>query len=864
MSYLINSFRFLPLCPLNLIDTTGLVAYYPLNGNTLDYSDNNFNGVATNTDIVVDREGKFDGGAFFPTSNTNRLIDITSSLNSLVFPISVAFWVKASTIGVFNFLCMIRGEKSTSIKGINISINTTEKITMDLNNGGTAGDGTTRRTYTSTNSFDFLDKWVHIVITITNFNTVGLYVNGVSEALPYNSGTAGSISYGNDSMIGARQRSTINYGQNLTIDEFSIWNRILTASEAQTLAGGSCPLKAKPLFTPYLYVGSSTPFSIFKFNNDSTEITNQEWPQTRGTTTGIGQVVVDKEENVIAVGSRLSNINTVKYDSLGNILLSVDSGADFLYSCVVDSNNNFIVSGDRVSSITTRKYSPTGTLIWSVDGNDPIWGMDIDSNDNIIIASFGGTASNRRVRKYDPDGTLLFSFTPPNSSRRVFVCDDNTFIVAYINSVRKYTSAGSEIWSISITATNYIGVEDKDGNIIIGSSRASSITTRKYNSARTLLWSRDHGDDVWYIKTDRFGNIYTTGQRSSGITTRAYDPDGTLLWSIDGGGTNGRSLELYEKPLGEKGTLIASSLDGTNRLMKSTNGINWTTITTGDNGGQWAGLVWAKDKGIIVATDNNRGTTSKIMYSTNGTTWTTTTIDASNVRFTGIAYSPSLGKFSAIATDGTNRNYYSTDGINFTGGSISSRTWLNIIWAETFGLFLAAGRTGGNPTPSIVASSSDGETYTDRYTSSANHNIPAIGYSPTLGTNGRAVILPTSANTGRYSDDGTTWTSTVSHAGGSWQSIAWSPKLNIFVAVGQLTNFAMSSTDGITWTTRTAAENNQWQRVIWSDYLERFIAVSLNGTNRVMHSTNGINWFSASASEANQWYALIYTDGLVF
>jgi hypothetical protein len=318
------------------------------------------------------------------------------------------------------------------------------------------------------------------------------------------------------------------------------------------------------------------------------------------------------------------------------------------------------------------------------------------------------------------------------------------------------------------------------------------------------------------------------------------------------------------KVISNEGTFIACSLNGTNRLMKSSDGINWTSITTGDNGGQWIDLTWARNKNIIVAVDFNRGTTSKIMYSTNGTTWNTSTIGSSAARFYYIAYSPSLGKFSAVVHAGvtTNRVYYSDDGINFTSGSISNRTWTNIIWAETFGLFLAHGRTGGSNTPPIIASSTDGETYTDRYTSSTNDDQGAIGYSPSLGTNGRAVLLSRTGNTGRYSDDGIDWSETVSHPSITLFDIAWSEELNIFVAVGQ--GGAASSTDGINWTSRTVPESGNWMKVTWSKHLSKFVAVASNTTNRVMYSTNGTSWTSASAAEANLWFGIIYTDGLVF
>lgn len=308
-----------------------------------------------------------------------------------------------------------------------------------------------------------------------------------------------------------------------------------------------------------------------------------------------------------------------------------------------------------------------------------------------------------------------------------------------------------------------------------------------------------------------------------------------------------------------QGTFLSISRTGTNRLMKSDDGITWTSVSTGDNTGDYRGMVWAKDKNIIVAVGAGSGQSSY-----DGVNWSANTINTLSTDFQGIAYSQQLSKFITLSTSHTHRVYHSNDGITFTSGTISSRTWVNAIWADTFGMFIAAGRTAGNPSPTVVASSSDGEVFTERYISSTNDNTPGIGYAPGLGVNGRAVILPRGANSGRYSDNGTDWSNSVTHPIGVWNSIAWSPKLEMFVAVSSGVNFVASSTDGISWTTRTAAENIGWLSVTWSDYLEKFVAVSVTGTNRVMYSTNGTSWTSASAAQVNEWRVVIYTDGFIF
>jgi hypothetical protein len=95
---------------------------------------------------------------------------------------------------------------------------------------------------------------------------------------------------------------------------------------------------------------------------------------------------------------------------------------------------------------------------------------------------------------------------------------------------------------------------------------------------------------------------------------------------------------------------------------------------------------------------------------------------------------------------------------------------------------------------------------------------------------------------------------------GQWYSIAWSPALRIFAAVGN--NVAMSSPDGITWTSRTPADTGLWNDVCWSPELAIFVAVAQSGTNRVMTSTNGTSWSAQSASEANTWNGVCWSAAL--
>jgi hypothetical protein len=618
--------------------------------------------------------------------------------------------------------------------------------------------------------------------------------------------------------------------------------------------------------------------------------------------------------------ARLSiSFDGINWGLIGNQTLAAETLNTVVYSPQLDmivigcGNGNIYTSSDKGNTWIQRtkptNISQINNMIW-VPETGYFVGTAVSGTDKVLYSSDGiswtsvnvsSTAPIEQVT-YSPSldlyvivgrsggaGTPAVIYTSSNltswTSRTPVYSDTNSVIrsVEWIgdfglfvtgDSAGRFTySSNGTSWSAGSTVT-MSNIYDIEYSPELGIAVAVSTlgTNRAASSIDGITWTVRTVPEAttWYRVTyDRFRRRFVA-VATAGTNRYMYSDNGTS-WT---GYAPLQANTLYDIAFCEglvfkqsipQGTFVGSSLDGTNRLQKSTDGINWTSITTGDNSGQWIAIIWAKELGIITAVDFNRGTTSKIMYSTDGSTWSTSTINASNVQFYDIAYSPSLQKFSAIAQAGTARIYYSTNGINFTDGSISSRTWARVIWCEGFGLFVSAGRTAGNPSPGIIASSSDGETYTDRLTMGTNTNaFGAIGYSPTLGTNGRAVAFLTAANTGRYSDDGTTWSNTMTHSAGNWNDVAWSPKLGLFVAVSSATNFAASSTDGITWTTRTAAQNNAWFRVVWSDYLEMFVAQAGSGTNRIMYSTNGTSWTSASAAAANNWYGLTYTDGLVF
>lgn len=98
----------------------------------------------------------------------------------------------------------------------------------------------------------------------------------------------------------------------------------------------------------------------------------------------------------------------------------------------------------------------------------------------------------------------------------------------------------------------------------------------------------------------------------------------------------------------------------------------------------------------------------------------------------------------------------------------------------------------------------------------------------------------------------------------TWCSVAYSPSLNIYVAIASNnanTNAFASSTDGFNWTQRTAPAAKTWNHVIWIEEMGLFYAVS-NATsataNSFAYSSNGTSWTGASAPTAQNFTYIEY------
>lgn len=224
--------------------------------------------------------------------------------------------------------------------------------------------------------------------------------------------------------------------------------------------------------------------------------------------------------------------------------------------------------------------------------------------------------------------------------------------------------------------------------------------------------------------------------------------------------------------------------------------------------------------------------------------------------WTGLAYSPSLERYVAVSSSGTNRVMTSDDGgETWTARSASAaNTWNDVCWADSLGLFVAISNDGTNR----VMTSPTGVTWTAQ--TSVAGAWQSICWSE---DQGRLVAVANSGTTRvMVSDDGETWTGHSAAAANAWHDVIWADGISKYVAVStDGTNRVMTSDDGETWVAKTAAAANAWYAVAWSYDLSRLCAVGISGANRVMTSDDaGETWTARTASAAEQWKDIVWVE----
>lgn len=194
-------------------------------------------------------------------------------------------------------------------------------------------------------------------------------------------------------------------------------------------------------------------------------------------------------------------------------------------------------------------------------------------------------------------------------------------------------------------------------------------------------------------------------------------------------------------------------------------------------------------------------------------------------------------------TNTTSAVMTSIDGVNWTHQSTPNVPLFDVCYAAELGLMCAVGGNGA------VITSTNGVNWTSR-TAAAASNWNSICWSPQLN-----LFLATALSSANFmtSPDGINWTSRAhGKTSQNWRSCQWLPSAGLFAAGGPDSAFGtrdgiITSPDGITWTTRTTAFSQTGTQGFHTYRFSKnpdtpyFLACGRNDYG-VMTSPDGITW----------------------
>lgn len=199
-------------------NASGLVGYWNFNENSgstaYDYSGNNNNGILINSPIWT--SGKVGNALSLNGSNNYVNINDSSSLNfGSATDFTIEGWIKRNTTGSQ----FIFDKRSNSTAGYIFYFDTSNGLALQVN-------GNNR--YTNNTLID-TTSWHHVAISVDRDGYINSYLDGVSLKLLTNFN--GNLDTTNQATIGGRSFTQPLYLLNGLIDEFRVYNRILSSSE---------------------------------------------------------------------------------------------------------------------------------------------------------------------------------------------------------------------------------------------------------------------------------------------------------------------------------------------------------------------------------------------------------------------------------------------------------------------------------------------------------------------------------------------------------------------------------------------------------------------------------------------------------
>lgn len=207
------------------IDVDGLMAYYTLNGDADDVSNNMNDGTVYGATATTGRLNDTNGAYNFDGSGDYIQIPDDNSLDVGTGDFSISFWINKNSHGhAGGYLTKRSGDEGWLIRENNNPHGDDILSYVEDSNSDA---------YTIYNLNLSTGVWYHIVVVYDRNGNAELFLDTVSQGTYTISGVSGSYDNSADLFIGSQNAG--NYGIDAKLDEVSLWNRTLNSSEISDL-----------------------------------------------------------------------------------------------------------------------------------------------------------------------------------------------------------------------------------------------------------------------------------------------------------------------------------------------------------------------------------------------------------------------------------------------------------------------------------------------------------------------------------------------------------------------------------------------------------------------------------------------------
>lgn len=358
------------------VPTTGLIGWWPFNGNANDESGNNNHGTPNGVVLTMDRIGKSNSAYSFNGTNsfiqTNRLGPTGKSSRTY------SFWLKTSSTAIQTLIDYYGGTGGAFQATLNSPCS---GIGID------AGTGVVTRG----NSTLINNNWAHCAmifdsITASTISDVRIYINGVLQS------TISCSALNPNALVNTTNVANIVFGKTTSnlryfdgsMDDIGIWNRALTAQEVTALYQACIDT-----FTvhPINASGSKSSNKIFTANISGTG-NSYQW---QSNSVGLGwQNVPNVNQYTGATSNSLTvnNLNVSNHNQLFRVVSTKPGCAD-------TSN----VATLSISDIASDSLRITKLVLDSVNKTNAITTLmaDTSSKRTIILNLINDTISKSNI-----------------------------------------------------------------------------------------------------------------------------------------------------------------------------------------------------------------------------------------------------------------------------------------------------------------------------------------------------------------------------------------------------------------------------------------------------------------------------------